>query len=215
MKKGFTLSEVLITLGIIGVVAALTLPSLITKHQKRVVATNTKSFFSIMHQAVLLKNSQENSTSWLSEELSKRNNDIEKFYNDNFDNNIKSIGKTTVNGGSYLVALANGSGFYLWRSFVEEGKELQSPFLITYCPNYKYCKKNGTECYDGRNGFLFKLDSESNFTPYCSPKTNRTELVRQCAIKSVEHNKSHCCSALLQVDNWEIKDDYAFNINKP
>lgn len=31
MKKGFTLAEVLITLGIIGVVAAMTIPGLITK----------------------------------------------------------------------------------------------------------------------------------------------------------------------------------------
>lgn len=31
---GFTLAEVLITLGIIGVVAALTMPSLIAEHQK-------------------------------------------------------------------------------------------------------------------------------------------------------------------------------------
>lgn len=31
---GFTLAEVLITLGIIGVVAAMTMPSLITKYQK-------------------------------------------------------------------------------------------------------------------------------------------------------------------------------------
>lgn len=33
IKKGFTLSEVLITLGIIGVVAALTIPGLITTYK--------------------------------------------------------------------------------------------------------------------------------------------------------------------------------------
>lgn len=33
--KGFTLAEVLITLGIIGVVAAMTLPALIQKQQKK------------------------------------------------------------------------------------------------------------------------------------------------------------------------------------
>lgn len=37
MKKnlGFTLAEVLITLGIIGVVAAMTIPMLITNYQKK------------------------------------------------------------------------------------------------------------------------------------------------------------------------------------
>ena len=34
-KKGFTLAEVLITLGIIGVVAALTIPGLIANHRKK------------------------------------------------------------------------------------------------------------------------------------------------------------------------------------
>ena len=34
-KCAFTLAEVLITLGIIGVVAALTLPSVITNYQKK------------------------------------------------------------------------------------------------------------------------------------------------------------------------------------
>ena len=34
-KKGFTLAEVLITLGIIGVVAALTMPALINSYEKK------------------------------------------------------------------------------------------------------------------------------------------------------------------------------------
>ncbi len=39
---GFTLAEVLITLGIIGVIAALTLPNLIANYQKKVWATQLK-----------------------------------------------------------------------------------------------------------------------------------------------------------------------------
>ncbi len=34
---GFTLAEILITLGIIGIVAAMTIPALITKHKRHVV----------------------------------------------------------------------------------------------------------------------------------------------------------------------------------
>lgn len=50
-KRGFTLAEVLITLGIIGTVAALTLPVLVEKHLKNVTATRLKAFNSIMAQA--------------------------------------------------------------------------------------------------------------------------------------------------------------------
>ena len=45
-KKGFTLAEVLITLGIIGIVAAMTMPALIANHQKQVAATAVKKMYS-------------------------------------------------------------------------------------------------------------------------------------------------------------------------
>ena len=51
-KVAFTLAEVLITLGIIGVVAAMTLPSLIQNYQKKALATQTQKFYSTMSQAV-------------------------------------------------------------------------------------------------------------------------------------------------------------------
>lgn len=43
-KKAFTLAEVLITLGIIGVVAAMTLPTLVGEYQKKQTATQLKKF---------------------------------------------------------------------------------------------------------------------------------------------------------------------------
>lgn len=49
----FTLAEVLITLGIIGVVAALTLPNLIADYRASVVETRLKKFYSVMNQAIL------------------------------------------------------------------------------------------------------------------------------------------------------------------
>lgn len=53
MFQGFTLAEVLITLGIIGVVAAMTIPSLIADYRKDVTETRLKKFYSIMNQAIL------------------------------------------------------------------------------------------------------------------------------------------------------------------
>ena len=51
MKRAFTLAEVLITLGIIGVVAAMTLPALIQKNNDRVTITKLKKFMSVMNSA--------------------------------------------------------------------------------------------------------------------------------------------------------------------
>ena len=50
--KGFTLAEVLITLGIIGVVAAMTLPSLIQKQQKKAFLSQAKVVYSILNNAI-------------------------------------------------------------------------------------------------------------------------------------------------------------------
>lgn len=51
-KVAFTLAEVLITLGIIGVVAALTLPTLIQGYKKQEASTRLKKFYSTMTQAI-------------------------------------------------------------------------------------------------------------------------------------------------------------------
>ncbi len=50
-KAAFTLAEVLITLGIIGVVAAMTIPNLITTHQKKVTVTKLQKAISVLNQA--------------------------------------------------------------------------------------------------------------------------------------------------------------------
>lgn len=50
--NGFTLAEVLITLGIIGVVAAITLPMLIQNYQRKVVETRLAKFSSMFNQAI-------------------------------------------------------------------------------------------------------------------------------------------------------------------
>ena len=48
----FTLAEVLITLGIIGIVAAMTMPTLISKYKKHVVETKLKYSYSLLSQVV-------------------------------------------------------------------------------------------------------------------------------------------------------------------
>jgi prepilin-type N-terminal cleavage/methylation domain-containing protein len=51
-KSAFTLAEVLITLGIIGVVSAITLPSVIKSYQKQVTVNKLKKIYSTLSQIV-------------------------------------------------------------------------------------------------------------------------------------------------------------------
>lgn len=57
----FTLAEILIVLGIIGVVAALTIPSLIVNYQKKATVTKLQKFYSSMSQAIILSEIDNNS----------------------------------------------------------------------------------------------------------------------------------------------------------
>ncbi len=54
VKFGFTLAEVLITLGIIGVVVAMTIPNLIATHQKKQTVVKLQKAISVMNQAYRL-----------------------------------------------------------------------------------------------------------------------------------------------------------------
>lgn len=53
-QNAFTLAEVLITLAIIGVVAALTIPSLVQNYKERETVTRLKEFYSVFSQAYQL-----------------------------------------------------------------------------------------------------------------------------------------------------------------
>ena len=53
-NPAFTLAEVLITLGIIGIVASMTLPAIIQKQQDKVTVTKVKKAYSIFSQAYTL-----------------------------------------------------------------------------------------------------------------------------------------------------------------
>ena len=76
LKNGFTLAEVLITLGIIGVVAAMTIPTLVADYQERSFNTSATVFERKLGEALKVMNSQmtlagHESTESFVDELSK------------------------------------------------------------------------------------------------------------------------------------------------
>ena len=52
-NKAFTLAEVLITLAVIGIVAAMTLPNLVKNYQKKITVTKLQKAYSVLSQMVL------------------------------------------------------------------------------------------------------------------------------------------------------------------
>ena len=96
MKKifGFTLAEVLITLGIIGVVAALTLPTLINRIQNKVLENQTKHFYALFTQA-LKRYMADQGTDSLSHTPLHYSYDEENYEQDerNYENAVKETDK--------------------------------------------------------------------------------------------------------------------------
>lgn len=57
--KGFTLAEVLITLGIIGIVAAMTMPSLISNYKNKAIDAQFKRVYSNIYNAMKMIESRD------------------------------------------------------------------------------------------------------------------------------------------------------------
>ncbi len=74
----FTLAEVLITLSIIGIVAAMTLPAIIQKQQEKIIVNKLKKNYSIMQQAYFMAlNDKGTPDKWnLIENLNTNNNEV-------------------------------------------------------------------------------------------------------------------------------------------
>ena len=142
-KRAFTLAEVLIILGIIGIVAAMTMPNLVTNFQKKRAVTQLKATYSILSQAFeRAKSDYGDMTNWDTgsyygqssneDELFKsftekyfipyvkpiKNYGITTFKKIGYDGLYylnKTTDDSTLKGKKYIIALANGAiiGFSL------------------------------------------------------------------------------------------------------
>ena len=85
-RWGFTLAEVLITLGIIGVVAAVTLPTLIADHREKQTVVRLKHTYSLISQAVRMMIFEHG-------ELNLWSDDSKEFFEQELTKQLKIIGE--------------------------------------------------------------------------------------------------------------------------
>ncbi len=172
-ERAFTLAEVLITLGIIGVVAALTLPSLIQNYKNKELITRTKRTYSNIQNAVLAAqqdngNIGDNSALFdYSDGYAKVTENLSKYFNSaqycktktqaecsNFYYNIAFSGKSYDSTGTQRVDSANGSKIIL-----NDGAIL---YLSELIPNCDYTR-NETHYNDKGESSIFV-----NHVQYCA-----------------------------------------------
>ncbi len=201
-KVAFTLAEVLITLGIIGVVAALTLPVLINNYKKIETSSRLKKFYSAMSQAVLQsKDDNGGIETWGIEKPAEGNIsfDLNSFFVQYLSSYIKYT-STKYEYGNFYVYLSDGSYFRLSKGNCVD---------ISYDVNgYKLPNEYGKDI------FRFLLCGENTYG-WCDGKhwcsyyynnNNRVQRLERCKQRGM------FCSGLLEYDNWEFKSDYPYRL---
>lgn len=220
----FTLAEVLITLGIIGVVAALTLPTLMANSRRQEASARLKKFYTTMYQAIITSESHNGpSQDWGLEsytsgppeyDYASRNPEAYDTFMKYFAPYIKYTkidkGKEptdTTDGEMVIVYFADGSsteiGIGACYDFIFDVNGKRKPnqfgfdrFLFYFCPNY-------SEFYFDNKNIVFGTAG----VQFGNAFSTREKALNTCI------NTPNLCAKLLQkFDNWEFKDDYPYKL---
>lgn len=227
-KRGFTLAEVLITLGIIGVVAALTIPGLIATYQKKQTVTRLKKAYSIVQQAVRLSQDENGEVdSWDtnlngSEFFSKYIANYVKYQNEYTSADLKTKaprillngqaygGTTYTTAGSSHFTLIDGSMITMnLNSGTENGLWVGIDVNGLGKPNQI-----------GKDTFLFFFSAQYGLRPlgeigtpsswsYGKVYSRKTVGPKSSSGNACAEGKSgYWCAALIVQDGWQMASDY-------
>ena len=229
-KCAFTLAEVLITLGIIGVVAALTLPSLIQAHKRVEVAAKLKQIYSVMNQAILMSERDNGSKEyWTYCTWGEEGECTKKFFETYLLPYIKytkytffqSYGGTNIaiyfaNGSILTGKLTNNGGDFF---FITNGKYFNSDTFTDQDDDGTYLPlRKGT----GSSIFPFafypiqtdKYHNRKGFEPYMLELRdyNEEELKNNGKFGCYTASQPNYCTALIQYNGWTFPKDYPYQV---
>ncbi len=226
-NTAFTLAEVLITLGIIGVVAAVTMPTLVQNYRKHVVETKLKRFYSISNQAIQraeidygdksLWETPENG--WLTDE--NGNTDYSKSkYESWFYKYIAPYYKNAI-----IKKVSDNDGRFFVIYFPDGSVAQYSPMSIYYfvdAKNYNFIlPEHGIYQYNkndvGTKIFTFHFAPNSTYyrnkgiEPYKWNWDGSESMLRNnntIGCKKDVSKERAFCTALIQLNGWKIPKDY-------
>ena len=156
-KAAFTLAEVLITLGIIGVVAAMTLPSLIGNYTKQVYVNQLKKSYSVMSQGF---------NKMMADDGVTRIEDTEFFNSAMINPDLNSYGSTTFDFSKldeimkkyfYVVKICDNTEWLADGGYTMKEQNMYFPFGNG---------DNKVRYYFLKDGSIFQLSPGSNHSSY-------------------------------------------------
>jgi type II secretory pathway pseudopilin PulG len=217
-KAAFTLAETLIAIGLIGVVAALTIPNLITNYQKKQTAIRLKDTYAILTNAVRLAEKDYDSVSgW---DFSMQPDKVVETYllpyikytkktvdSRKYSYVVRSgehhIGYVSNTSNAGLITLLNGVQL-IYSPLVNLGTAI--PFVIDM---------NGVDIGPnmfGKDAFYIRITNDcgvqfykddNNVKTACDP-TTRAKLLTSCK----KDGDGMWCGELIRQDGWTISKDY-------
>ena len=234
-RPAFTLAEVLITLGIIGVVAAMTMPALIANYNNHITEVRLKKFYSIFNQAIQQSVAENGDTStwdyWFNGEYDNEKNETPEDYsgvlNEKFDRYIapymKIVDKKVVNSPKLykmqLYYLADGSAFGY--PLIHNREIYFYPKNAIRCiENIKTIEDNGAIChfafefYPNNSNPDWKYLYRKGLEPFLYQWDGDVEKLKTGALYSCNNlNKSGAyCTALIAYNGWKIPKDFPVKI---
>ena len=232
-KAAFTLAEVLITLGVIGVVAAMTMPTLIKNYQQHETVNRLKETYSILYNAVRMSENENGLLeSW-------------EIPNTSFDANTYTYGKTFFEqylkpyikiakeckylsnecwADKYTRTNGDINTFFSASSNYTYGVVLANGSVVGFWPRGTFCEiyidlngkkgpnKQGKDTFDVVIAKESRNDDFGNFNKsgvymYGQGK-NRTELTSGLSKGCSKSKAGFYCGALIMHDGWKIDKDY-------
>ncbi len=222
-RFAFTLAEVLITLGIIGIVAAMTMPSLIAKYQKKQTVTQLKKAYAELNKAVSYSEIDNGDCKYWDYNLGSL--DFYNKYLSKYLNKVDILLASKYNGGKFYGLNGKLDG-EAWDVDPTYYVKLADGFVLGISSygggNYKaiVIDINGEKgpSINGKDLFVFSIQGDIKVAPYGIRNTDSTGGIvpeydrgvilgghgRACTKKG----SGAWCAALIIADGWEIKDDY-------
>ena len=232
-KVAFTLAEVLITLGIIGIVAAMTIPSMISNFQKREIETRLKEDYSIFSQVnkMMIENDVAFNMTAIDDDTQKLRDWLDK-YAFSYMKVARICNQPTVGCWSGPATYLNGNSFGCsaggcgvnWVSFVmnngtkvatDIGNNEQLRGEMGVDSEADSCLKMYVDVNGDKKPNKFGVDiflmtfTEDGFMPAGYTKTPE-ELARNCS----PTNLGTWCMTHVKNSNWTIPDDVWKNRNR-
>ncbi len=220
-KRAFTLAEVLITLGIIGVVAAMTIPVLITKYQKEQIVVRLKKTYTVMNQAVRMSIANDTWTQpptdkrydqaamveWLKTALIPYLNGAQVYDKNPIDQFPASYPAIVLADGSTLVLNNNAQIHVLYDLNGNKGPNKAGKDWFYFMLDYNLNTNTKQMGYFYPSGYVFAKSSDDDENPHDNYiYGDRDKMIKFCGERA--NGYSNSCALLIMNDGWQIKDDY-------